>query len=488
MSETYSSLTGLVYIFNLIVGTGALTLPAAFYRSGWALGSILMCILSFVSYVTATFVVEAMATSNALLNFSKAKQLRRIGHYLDMAHQISGYTTESEEESYRSPSEESPLTAPGSIQNFPSDPVAFYTIDNKVEMGEMAALLFNRGGRLAFFLCFVSYLFGDLSIYAAAIGQSLVDTYCKSTNFTDPDDKPCLPNHSYSTIEAYRVFLITFLLIFGPFVFFNVQKTKYIQLFTTLTRWLAFTVMIYLTVSRLLDPSVPHSSPHPAVVSGFPSLLSSCVYAFMCHHSLPSLLSPIRNKENLHRNLAADYLLVLMFYLTLAVPAVFAFPHINDLFTLNFVPQPGDSEELQIADYFLILFPVFTLTASFPVISVTLRNNLQSVVSPSRSKLLRLVILPLAAVVPPVLLAVFLPNLQFLVGITGAYAGVGIQYVIPATLVMSSRRSVPRELSSVENTFASPFRHPAWPLLVILWAIICISFSSVHIIKQHLGS
>ncbi len=29
-----------------------------------------------------------------------------------------------------------------------------------------------------------------------------------------------------------------FLLLLGPFVFFNVQKTKYLQLFTTLMRWL----------------------------------------------------------------------------------------------------------------------------------------------------------------------------------------------------------------------------------------------------------
>lgn len=40
--------TGLIYVFNIIVGTGALTLPAAFNRSGWALGSILICFLAFV--------------------------------------------------------------------------------------------------------------------------------------------------------------------------------------------------------------------------------------------------------------------------------------------------------------------------------------------------------------------------------------------------------------------------------------------------------
>uniref|UniRef100_A0A1B6EME6 Amino acid transporter transmembrane domain-containing protein n=1 Tax=Cuerna arida TaxID=1464854 RepID=A0A1B6EME6_9HEMI len=488
MDETYSSWTGLIYIFNLIVGTGALTLPSAFFHSGWALGSVLMCILAFVSYVTATFVVEAMATGNALINFSKMKQLRQIGRCLDLAQQSARNQTDSEDESWGSPNEESPLNLPGSVQNFPSEPLSYYTIDNKVEMGEMAGLFFSQGGRLAFFICFTCYLFGDLSIYAAAIGQSLVDALCVSNNFTDPDDTLCWPDYPYTTLQAYRVFLFAFLMLFGPFVFFNIQKTKYLQIATSLTRWLAFSVMITLTVQRLLNPSLPHNSPSPAVLGGFPALLSSCVYAFMCHHSLPALLAPMRDKRGLQRSLVADYTIVLAFYLTLAVPAVFAFPHINPLFSLNFVPAPGDSAELLMADYFLILFPVFTLTASFPVISVTLRNNLQSTLSPTRTRLLRVVILPLLAVIPPVLLAISMPNLEILVGITGSYAGVGIQYIIPATLVLASRKSKPRELAEMENPFTSPFRHPAWAILVIVWALVCMTCVTVHIVRSHLHS
>ncbi len=34
-SVQYSRFTGFVYVFNLIVGTGALTLPAAFHDAGW---------------------------------------------------------------------------------------------------------------------------------------------------------------------------------------------------------------------------------------------------------------------------------------------------------------------------------------------------------------------------------------------------------------------------------------------------------------------
>lgn len=95
--------------------------------------------------------------------------------------------------------------------------------------------------------------------------------------------------------------------------------------------FVAFGVMITLTVQRLLDSSLQHNSPRTVVLGGFPSLVSSCVYAFMCHHSLPSLLSPISDKSRLQRSLAADYVIVLCFYLTLAVPGEFSSKSKNNM-------------------------------------------------------------------------------------------------------------------------------------------------------------
>lgn len=54
-----------VYIFNLIIGVGALSLPQSFSEAGIALGTILLIVLAFMSYMTATFMVEAMAAANA---------------------------------------------------------------------------------------------------------------------------------------------------------------------------------------------------------------------------------------------------------------------------------------------------------------------------------------------------------------------------------------------------------------------------------------
>ena len=74
----YSPLTGLIYIFNLIVGTGALTLPAAFHDAGWLLSSVIIIMLAFMSYLTATFVIESMAAANAMVYWNRLQSLKSI--------------------------------------------------------------------------------------------------------------------------------------------------------------------------------------------------------------------------------------------------------------------------------------------------------------------------------------------------------------------------------------------------------------------------
>ena len=42
---------GLIYVFNLIVGTGALTMPKAFAEAGWLMSVIGVASLAFMRYV-----------------------------------------------------------------------------------------------------------------------------------------------------------------------------------------------------------------------------------------------------------------------------------------------------------------------------------------------------------------------------------------------------------------------------------------------------
>ena len=56
----------------------------------------------------------------------------------------------------------------------------------------------------------------------------------------------------------------------------------------------------------------------------------------MCHHSVPSILTPIRRKKNLAKGLTIDYILVAGCYLLIALTGIFAFYKIHDVYTLNF--------------------------------------------------------------------------------------------------------------------------------------------------------
>ena len=78
----------------------------------------------------------------------------------------------------------------------------------------------------------------------------------------------------------------------------------------------AFVVMIVLACLRL-GKGEGQGRPAVANIDGVPSLFGVCVYSFMCHHSLPSMVTPIRNKSKLFGVMLADYGTILAFYLVL---------------------------------------------------------------------------------------------------------------------------------------------------------------------------
>lgn len=63
------------------------------------------------------------------------------------------------------------------IEHMPlfSQRTRYYEIETKIELVDMARIFFNDTGRVFFFLCFAIYLYGDLSIYAAAVAKTLRD-------------------------------------------------------------------------------------------------------------------------------------------------------------------------------------------------------------------------------------------------------------------------------------------------------------------------
>ena len=237
----------------------------------------------------------------------------------------------------------------------------------------------------------------------------------------------------------------------------------------------------------------------------------------MCHHSLPSIITPMRGKESYKPAMATVYISIMLFYLALSYTGLFAFgADLNDLYTLNFLPNDnkrsrGDNGPFMLViDYYLSLFPVFTISASFPIIGITLRNNLKSLyffaaslrrgsdsavadASTMANSRFFAIGLPLITLVPPFCIAMITHDLGLLVGITGSYAGVAIQYVVPSCLVYVARREAKRLFVAEEqqqhrpliHSYASPFQHRFWVFFLLIWSTLSVIFVTInHIVSK----
>ncbi|XP_015675342.1 transmembrane protein 104 [Protobothrops mucrosquamatus] len=482
--ELYSPYVGLIYMFNLIVGTGALTMPKAFATAGWLVSLILIMFLGFMSYMTTTFVMEAMAAANAQLHLKRMEKHKEDNNDEDSSSEVSD--SEVHPDVYER-SETRPIL---SVQKRGAPNI--FEITERVEMGQMASMFFNKVGVNLFYFCLIIYLYGDLAIYAAAVPVSLMQVTCTMTG-----------NHSCSVedgtkyndtdkcwgpirrIDAYRIYLAVFTLLLGPFTFFNVQKTKYLQIMTSLMRWLAFIIMIIVALLRI---SKGQGEGHPplAQLSGVRNLFGVCVYSFMCQHSLPSLITPISQKKHVNKLVLLDYVLILGFYSLLSFTAIYCFRNgtLMDMYTLNFTNC--DIVNIAFIRYFLGLFPVFTISTNFPIIAVTLRNNWKTLFHREGGTypwVVDRIFFPVITLIPPIVVAFCTHDLESLVGITGAYAGNGIQYIIPAFLAYYSRKETRTTFrNSALNKHLSPFRHTFWIGFVLLWGLFCFLFVTANII------
>lgn len=213
----------------------------------------------------------------------------------------------------------------------------------------------------------------------------------------------------------------------------------------------------------------------------------------MCHHSIPSIIAPIRSKNKLKSLFAYDYICIALFYLLLSLTAVFTFENFEDLYTLNFRPKTDcNTPAVDVPNflaYFIVLFPVFTLSSSFPIIGITLRNNLETILkSCFKVQKKHRIVLVLFVLILPCTVSVITEDINFLVGFTGSYAGVAVQYVVPALLVYNARRQAQIKLRKpIDFANQSFFQSKYWVFVVLLWAwLAIIVITMYHILPAKL--
>ena len=158
-TQSFSAGTAAVYIFNLIVGTGALALPAAFAVAGWASATVLLLVLALLSYITASWVVETMAACNAILNIQTRLDSQQISQQISQD-EIDGDSQQQPEPNYfEEPDSDdgaylvrNDMVGQVSLASYSygavnSRDTELFDLKKKIELAEMSNILFNKVGR-----------------------------------------------------------------------------------------------------------------------------------------------------------------------------------------------------------------------------------------------------------------------------------------------------------------------------------------------------
>lgn len=427
--DGYSIGFAAVFIFNLIVGFGTLALPAVFHDAGYLLSPVILSLVGFVSFVTSTFVTEALAAGNAILLLDQVENLNWRTNGCG-GEGIEPRSVDSDEFDRFDRAETAPLcrndgagndAAAGSVNvelsnsssssarsissveshdssveaDIMAEHTQWFDIRLKLEISDLAEIFLGSFGLKLLSIVFALYLYGDLAIYATVTPTTLVNVFPGDMKEID------IPWISSTPIPlsrdlAYYFWLVLFAGAVVPLSCFNIPNTKYLQLVTCTYRNFSLVVMLALALIRYstfektaAEPDFQSLNPPAFAIEKLPKLFGSAIYSFMCHHSLPGLIYYVRgdNKEKAYQILAVDFSVVLMFYILLCSTAILAFGlwrdsscdesadalscKIQDIYILNFGPS-----DYPFLGELLFTFPVYVSLTSYPLIAITTRNNL----------------------------------------------------------------------------------------------------------------
>lgn len=378
---------------------------------------------------------------------------------------------------------DSPLLESGSSHS------SLYSLNRKVEIGELSEIFMGRAGQALFFITIIVYLLGDLAIYATTIADTLARVTGGWT----------VGNIVLSETDAYYVYVLCVLIVVSPlgFLNFNSPYVKYLQFATMAIRNFALLLMISLTIDLTVKTPKGHLPKLPFARADVPALFGTAIYAFMCHHSLPGIVAPMKNKLRVSRILAIDFIIIAAVYIILGVLAVVCFgTDLNSLYIYKFKDYA-----IKPLAVFLQLFPVFTLSSNFPMLSITLRNNMVHLVKimmgperTARSGIMREpatwfrgFLFTISALAPAFVITMFdNRNVTLLVRLTGSYPGLFIMFVFPAVLVFSARRLQKSQglPDPASNPHASWFQSKVWLIIIGIWCLAALVLQTYNLVSS----
>ncbi|XP_069502671.1 transmembrane protein 104-like [Ambystoma mexicanum] len=251
-------------------------------------------------------------------------------------------------------------------------------------------------------------------------------------------------------------------------------------------------VYIIMLIAGIVILARGHGKGHPIQYDfdGLPNLLGACSVAAASHANLPNIIPLIQNKTYLGQGILALFIFITLLYIVISLLVIFTFENsaIQSIVVLNFADC--SVIPIMVFIYLLGLYTTFKVSAVFPLNAVTLTENLFVIFSHvpyARNSVVHKVVFPLLTLIPPIAVAFATNNIEMIVGITGSYTMMVIQYIITPVLVHFSRKDVDEKFGKdIQIKHASPFQHKFWIIITLIYAVLALTAVTIlYIMNKH---
>lgn len=494
-----SPCTSVIFMLNSLTGLSLLTMPYGFVNCGLVLGALIVFMCMVISYVTATFMVEALTIANAL-SYEAAEQqaLEKEGpEFRQNLHEEKLAQTQ-----------EPLLEHRNTIQAFQDENRALnasheFKIRERFELGTMGELLFTTGKRAkatatAIYIMILCFTYGTATALVVTVNQSLSHTVASALELAGLS----VPSENLT----YHACVVVSFVITLPLCFANLQNTKKVTMVVMVFRFIAIAILVLVGALKSMErvqnegvdavlKSIPLWKP-----DGFVGVFGNAIFLFGLHHYMPSMISPLEPQHRAPCVIISAFLCCFLLLFAICLTALTAwtaetdlqcsvrpgghFCKIQPLYNLNFGPLSWGGGSVAL---FLLSYPAMAIS-SIPIAAITTRNTMGKWLNipppdPDAPYTATNVVLTLAVVVPPFVVASLTQDVQVVIQYVGGYAGLSVSYVCPLILLVRCRQALrldQPDFANVERPLKSPFGNMCAYAIVV----ICYVFALIMVTKK----
>lgn len=419
-SGQFTPFVALCFTLNYVLGVGALGIPFSFQSAGLILSTAVMVAVALVTYLMLLWTIETLS-------------IAQVFFAIDNEGVLANEAMDGERHILRE----------GFDASSSLIPVHLFEITRKLEVTALCDLILGPWGKLAFQIALFFSLYSTLWAYAAVFESSFQSIL--------------------SGFESTPLFLVSvFAVVVIPLSCLELTEQIFFQVFLTSFRAFVFFIMF---ISCSIASSTNPVSDEPIPLAKWDSvslIFTASSFALLFQPSAPGLIFPLKDQTKASSVFARAIVICVLLYFGLSCAAAIYFrdklkPSVNlNWRSFSFSKDGKKGLGTLVMNYILVLFPAIDTISVFPLLTVTLGNNLLFALGPFletriSSALARRVLCRLLACIPPLIASYFIQRLDTILQISGIFSAY-IAFVNPSLLIHLAHKRMSKEFGAVQRT------------------------------------